>query len=54
MKDIETYRKELDDLILNCNYDMTSELIVKKSLEIEDKMYELQKAAYTSNYYTEK
>lgn len=54
MKDIEAYRKELDDLILNCNYDMTSELIVKKSLEIEDKMYELQKTAHMLDYYTKK
>ncbi len=41
MKSVEEYRKELDELIVKYDYDMSNPDIVKKSLEIESKICEL-------------
>lgn len=45
MKNIEEYRQELDELISYYNYDLKNEDVVKKSLETENKIYELFKEA---------
>lgn len=42
MKSVEDYRKELDNLIIKYNYDMSNPEIVKKSLEIENKIHEFK------------